>query len=57
MSRVGKGTLADTAILTISDYERIRKNAVVLSKEESKNQKKILEEQNELKQAAAKVSL
>ena len=39
----------------MSDYERIRKNAVVLTKDDERNQQKIINEQKELKQAEAKV--
>lgn len=47
----------DAAILSVTDYERIRKNAVVLTKEEEKNQKKIFEEQKENKHAEARVNI
>jgi hypothetical protein len=51
----GKSTLADAAVLSLSDFERIKKNAVVLTKEEERNQHKIIAEQKELSQAASKV--
>jgi len=33
---IGKGQLADVAILSLADFERIRKNATILTKEEEK---------------------
>lgn len=54
--RTGKNTLADTAILSLADFERIRKNAVVLTKDEEKNNHKIYLEQRDLKEAQAKVN-
>lgn len=49
-----KNTLADVAILSLADFERIRKNAAGLTKEEEKNQRKILEEQKDIQQLNAK---
>jgi hypothetical protein len=53
--KYGKNTLADAAVLSLSDFERIKKNAVVLTKEEERNQQKIISEQREISQAASKV--
>lgn len=50
-----KGTFVDTAILSMSDLDRIRKNATVLSKEDEMNNKKILEDQKQFAQASAMV--
>jgi len=50
-----KGTFVDTAILSMSDLDRIRKNATVLSKEDEMNNKKILEDQKQFAQASALV--
>jgi hypothetical protein len=52
-----KNTLADVAILSLSDFERIRKNAVILTKEEERNQHKIQAEQYELSGATSKVKI
>ena len=52
----GKSTLADAAVLSLGDWDRIKKNAVVLTKEEERNQKKIYLEQKDLGQAASKVT-
>lgn len=52
-----KNTLADTAILSLADFERIKKNAAVLSKEEELNNQRLMEEQKELKLAEAHVNL
>jgi len=57
MSKLGKGTFADAAVLSLSDFERIKKNATILTKEEEKNQFKIHAEQKELREAAAKVKI
>jgi hypothetical protein len=58
-SRMGsnsrKGPFVDTAILSMSDLERIRKNATILSKEDKMNNKKILEDQKQFAQASAQV--
>ena len=51
-----KGTFVDTAILSMSDLERIRKNATILSKEDEMNNKKILEDQKQFAQASAQVN-
>ena len=51
----GKSTLADAAVLSLGDWDRIKKNAVVLTKEEERNQQKILSEQKDVSQAASKV--
>ena len=50
-----KGPFVDTAILSMSDLERIRKNATILSKEDEMNNKKILEDQKQFAQASAQV--
>lgn len=50
----GKSTLVDVAVLSLADFERIRKNAAGLSKEEEKNQRKLTEEQKELQCLNAK---
>lgn len=52
-----KGPFVDTAILSMSDLERIRKNAKILSKEDEMNNKKILEDQNHFAQASAQVKI
>jgi len=51
-----KGSFIDTAILSMSDLERIRKNASILSKEDEMNNKKIYEDQNKFTQASAQVN-
>ncbi len=51
----GKSTLVDAAVLSLGDWDRIKKNAVVLTKEEERNQQKIHLEQKDLSQAASKV--
>lgn len=56
-SNARKGTFVDTAILSMSDLERIRKNATILSKEEEMNNKKILEDQKQSSQASALVKI
>lgn len=43
-----KAKLMDCAVLNLNDYERIRKNAALLSTSEMRNQKKVLEEQKAL---------
>jgi len=50
-----KGTFVDTAILSMADLDRIRKNATILSKEDEMNNKKILEDQKQFAQASAQV--
>jgi hypothetical protein len=50
-----KKNFADIAMLTLEDYDRIKKNSYVKSKEEEKNEKRILDEQKENLVAAAKV--
>ncbi len=42
------------AVLSLTDFERIKKNSTVLTKEEERNQARILNEQKELEHAAAK---
>ena len=42
-------------MLTLDDYERIKKNAHVRTKDEEKNDKKILDDQKENISAVAKV--
>ncbi len=56
-SSIGKGTLADVAVLTVNDYDRILKNATMSSKEELLNSKKLIHQQNEQKNRNAKVIL
>ena len=51
-----KAPFAETAILTMSDLERIKKNATILTKEDEMNNKKILEDQKQFAQASAQVS-
>jgi hypothetical protein len=48
-----KNNFGETAILTMSDLERIKKNATILSKEDEMNNKKILEDQKLFAQASA----
>ena len=55
LTKVGKGALADVAILSMTDLERIKKCAIVLTKDEERNQHKIQQEQKEIREAAAKV--
>lgn len=50
-----KNPLVETAILSMSDLERIKKNATILTKEEEANNKKILEDQKQFAQASAMV--
>ena len=45
-----KGPFVDTAILSMSDLERIKKNSTILSKEDEKNSKKIYEDQYKFSQ-------
>jgi len=52
-----KGPFVDTAILSMSDLDRIRKNATILSKEDEMNNKKILEDQKQFAQASAQVKI
>ena len=47
---------ADSAFISLSDFERIRKNAKILTKEEENNQKKIIQEQKEQKYVNSKVN-
>jgi len=55
-SKKSKGSnFAEVALLTLDDYARMKKNAVVKTKDEVKNQKKINEEQKENMAAAAKM--
>lgn len=51
-----KGPFVDTAILSMSDLERIKKNATILTKEDEMNNKKILEDQKLFAQASAQVN-
>jgi hypothetical protein len=57
MNKLGKGTFAEAAVLSLSDFERIKKNATILTKDEEKNNLKIQAEQKELREAAAKVQI
>jgi hypothetical protein len=50
-----KNTLAESVVLTMSDLERIKKNATILSKDEEMSHKKILGDQKHLAQASALV--
>ena len=50
-----KKSVAETAILSMSDLERIKKNATVLTKEEEANNNKVLEDQKQFAQASAQV--
>ena len=52
-----KSNLAESAILSMTDLDRIKKNATILSKEESENNKKILEDQKQFSQASAQVKI
>lgn len=52
-----KGPFVDTAILSMSDFDRIRKNATILSKEDEMNTKKIIEDQKILAQSNAQVTV
>lgn len=52
-----KYLFVDTAILSMSDLERIRKNANILTKEEEMNNKKIYEDQKQFAQANAQVNI
>lgn len=49
-----KRLLTDTAVLGLNDYERIRKNARMYSKEETANNQRLLTEQREAQNAKAK---
>lgn len=51
-----KGPFVDTAILSMSDLERIKKNATILSKEDEMNSKKVFEDQKQFAQASAQVN-
>ncbi len=57
LKQTGKSTLADAAVLSLGDWERIKKNAVVPTKEEERNHQKIISEQREISQAASKVNI
>merc|ERR1711957_1053787 len=48
-----RNTLAESAILSMSDLDRIKKNAICLTKDEQENNKKILEDQKQIQQASA----
>lgn len=48
-----KNSFGETAILTMSDLERIKKNATILSKDDQMNNQKILEDQKLFAQASA----
>ena len=50
-----KGPFSDAAILSMSDLERIKKNATILTKDQEMNNKKILEDQKQFIQASANV--
>ena len=50
-----KKNFADIAMLTLEDYDRIKKNSYVKTKEEEKNEKHLLNEQKENKIAESKV--
>ena len=50
-----KAPFAETAILSMGDLERIKKNATILTKEDEMNNKKILEDQKQFAQASALV--
>jgi hypothetical protein len=50
-----KNNFADIAMLTLEDYDRIKKNSYVKTKEEELNEKRILDEQKENNLADAKV--
>ncbi len=52
---IRKGTFIDTAILSLSELERIKKNATILSKEDEMNNKKISDDQKLFAQASAQV--
>lgn len=50
-----KSTFSETSILTMNDFERIKKNATILSKEDEMMNKKILDDQKIFAQASAQV--
>ena len=50
-----RNILAESSILSMSDLERIKKNAINLSKEDQENNKKILLDQKLTSQASAQV--
>ena len=52
-----KAPFVETAILSMSDLERIKKNATILSKEDEMNNKKILQDQKQFSQASAQVKI
>lgn len=52
-----RNPMAESIILTMTDLERIKKNATILSKEEEMNSKKIIEDQKLNIQANAMVLL
>ena len=51
-----KAPFMETAILSMSDLERIKKNATILSKEDEMNNKKIFEDQKQFAQSSAQVN-
>lgn len=55
INNTNKPNFQEAAILSMSDLERIRKNATILSKEQEMNSKKILEDQKEFALANAYV--
>ena len=42
-------------MLTLNDYERIKKNALIKTKDDEKNEKRIFDDQKEYLYAASKV--
>ena len=52
-----KAPFVETAILSMSDLERIKKNATILSKDDQMNNNKILEDQKQFSQASAQVNI
>lgn len=48
--------MAESIVLTMSDLDRIKKNATILTKEEEMNNKKIIEDQKINAQASAYVN-
>ena len=51
-----RNTMAESCILSMSDLERIKKNAICLTLDEQENNKKILEDQKQNAQASAQVN-
>lgn len=51
-----KNPMAESIVLTMSDLDRIKKNATILTKEEEMNNKKIIEDQKINAQASAYVN-